>query len=58
MNRLERMMDQISPELSVGLRVLKMRLGHDNGELLMRECSGRGRSLLARPLTLLRTGTS
>ena len=37
MNRLERMVDEIDPGLSVRLRSLKMRLGHDIGELLMRK---------------------
>jgi hypothetical protein len=32
MNRLERVLDEIDPGLSVRLRSLKMRLGHDIGD--------------------------
>jgi FkbM family methyltransferase len=37
MNGLERIVDEIDPGLSVRLRSLKMRLGHDIGEMLMRK---------------------
>ena len=37
MNGLERIVDEIDPGLSVRLRSLKMRLGHDIGEIVMRK---------------------
>lgn len=37
MNRLERMVDELDPELSARLRALKMRLHHDIGRQLIRQ---------------------